>query len=72
MGKIVDILPLANKEDNLQEIVDAVAELKDALIDVLKEYESESEDEKVDTLTEALDAMEDAYDALNDVLMDED
>ena len=30
MGKIVNISPMANREDNLQEIVDGLQELKDA------------------------------------------
>ena len=34
MGKIVNISPMANREDNLQEIVDGLQKLKDALEDV--------------------------------------
>ena len=30
MGKIINILPMANREDNLQEIIEALQEVKDA------------------------------------------
>ena len=30
MGKIINILPMANREDNLQEIMEALQEVKDA------------------------------------------
>ena len=33
MGKIINILPMANREDNLQEIMEALQEVKDALVD---------------------------------------
>ena len=66
IGKIINILPMANREDNLQEIMEALQEVKDALVEVLDQYEEEA-----DTLTEALDALEDAYDVINDVVMDE-
>ena len=46
-------------------------EVKDALVEVLDQYEEEGAEEKADTLTEALDALEDAYDVINDVVMDE-
>ena len=71
MGKIVNISPMANREDNLQEIVDGLQELKDALVEVLDQYEKEGAEEKADALTEALDALEDAYDVISDVVMDE-
>ena len=32
MGKIINILPMANREDNLQEIMEALQEVKDALV----------------------------------------
>lgn len=71
MGKIINILPMANREDNLQEIMEALQEVKDALVEVLDQYEEEGAQEEADTLTEALDALEDAYDVINDVVMDE-
>ena len=71
MGKIINILPMANREGNLQEIMEALQEVKDALVEVLDQYEEEGAEEKADTLTEALDALEDAYDVINDVVMDE-
>ena len=69
MGKIINILPMANREGNLQEIIEALQEVKDALVEVLDQYEEEGAEEKADTLTEALDAL--AYDVINDVVMDE-
>ena len=71
MGKIINILPMANREGNLQVIMEALLEVKDALVEVLDQYEEEGAEEKADTLTEALDALEDAYDVINDVVMDE-
>lgn len=72
MGKLIDIAPLADKELKLQSIAEYLEELKDALADIVDEYEIEDGDsEKMDTLTEALDALEDAFDAVNDVVMDE-
>lgn len=41
MGKIINILPMANREDNLQEIMEALQEVKDALVEVLDQYEEE-------------------------------
>lgn len=35
MGKIINILPMANREGNLQEIIEALQEVKDALVEVL-------------------------------------
>ena len=58
MGKIINILPMANREDNLQEIMETLQEVKDALVEVLDQYEEEGAEEKADTLTEALDADE--------------
>ena len=71
MGKIINILPMANREGNLQEIMEALLEEKDAHVEVLDQYEEAGAEEKADTLTEALDALEDAYDVINDVVMDE-
>ena len=52
--------------------MDYLEELKDVLIEIIDEYESEDADsEKIDILTDALDALEDAFDAINDVVMDE-
>lgn len=72
MGKLVDIAPLADKELKLQDIADYLEKLKDAMADIIEEYEEgDAGEEKLDTLTEALDALEDAFDAVNDVVMDE-
>ena len=72
MGKLVNIAPLADKELKLQDAADYLEELKDVLIEIIDEYESEDADsEKIDILTDALDALEDACDAINDVVMDE-
>ena len=50
MGKIINILPMANREGNLQEIMEALQEVKDALVEVLDQYEEEGAEEKADTL----------------------
>ena len=42
MGKIINILPMANREDNLQEIMEALQEVKDALVEVLDSCVSKS------------------------------
>ena len=39
MGKIINILPVANREGNLQEIMEALQEVKDALVEVLDQYD---------------------------------
>ena len=39
MGKIINILPMANREDNLQEIMETLQEVKDALVEVLDQYD---------------------------------
>lgn len=54
MGKIINILPMANREGNLQEIIEALQEVKDALVEVLDQYEEEGAEEKADTLTEEI------------------
>ena len=41
MGEIINILSMANREDNLQEIMEALQEVKDALVEVLDQYEEE-------------------------------
>ena len=46
MGKIINILPMANREGNLQEIMEALQEVKDALVEVLDQYEEEGADRK--------------------------
>ena len=67
MAKIVNISS-SNKEEKLKEIASALKALKDTLVDVLDEYESDGESDQADTLTEALDALEDASDVLAEVL----
>lgn len=69
MGKFVNIAPLADKELKLQDAADYLEELKDALVDIIDEYE-EADSKKADRLTEALDALEDAFDAINEVVVD--
>lgn len=72
MGKQINIPPLADKEEKLQDIADYLEELRGALAEIIDEYENENAgNNKVDALTEALDALEDAFDAVNDVVMDE-
>lgn len=72
MGKFVKLASLADKEVKLQDVAEHLEELKDALADIVDEYEAEDAgSKKLDTLTEALDALEDAFDAVNEVVMDE-
>ncbi len=67
MSKVVDITAPSSKENKLKSVITSMEEIKDALVDVIDEYEAEDESsDKLDLLTEALDALEDAYDALND------
>jgi hypothetical protein len=70
--KLVEIAPMASKEDKLDQILDYLEELKHEFAEIVDEYESENTDrKKLDILTEALDALEDAYDGVNEVVMDE-
>lgn len=69
MSKVVDITAASSKEDKLKNVIASLEEIKDALVDVIDEYEAENESsDKMDLLTEALDALEDAYDAMNDAV----
>ena len=69
--KIIKYFAMANREDNLQGIMEALQEVKMRLWEVLDRYEEEGAEEKADTLTRSIDAFEDAYDVINDVVMDE-
>ena len=71
MSKIVNINSASTKEEQLKNLVTSIRQVKDALVNILDEYEESGETDKADTLTEALDALEDAYDVVNDVLLDE-
>lgn len=71
MSKIVNINSASTKEEQLKNLVTSIQQVKDALVNILDEYEESGETDKADTLTEALDALEDAYDVVNDVLLDE-
>ena len=69
---LINISPLAPKEDILQDISDYLEELKHVLGSVIAEYEDEgASEDTLDTLTEVLEAMEDAVDGIVDVLEDE-
>ena len=72
MSKIIEIAPLAAKEDKLEQISEYLEELKHELGEVLEEYEDEGVDSsKLDALTEALDALEDAYDTIDEIVAEE-
>ena len=71
VSKIVNINSASTKEEQLKNLVTSIQQVKDALVNILDEYEESGETDKADTLTEALDALEDAYDVVNDVLLDE-
>ncbi len=69
---LINISPLATKEDKLQDISDYLEELKHELGTVIDEYEDEgASEDTLDTFTEVLDAMEDAVDGIFDVLEEE-
>ncbi len=69
---LINISPLATKEDKLQDISDFLEELKHEFGAVIDEYEDDGASEDIlDTLTEVLDAMEDAFDGIADVLESE-
>lgn len=69
---LINISPLAPKEDILQDISDYLEELKHALGTVIDEYEDEgASEDTMDALTEVLEAMEDAVDGIYDVLEDD-
>ena len=66
---LINISPLATKEDKLQDLSDYLEELKHELGTVIDEYEDEgASEDTLDTLTEVLEAMEDAVDGIFDVL----
>ena len=71
MKKIIEFASVSDKEARLEEISGYLEQLKTSLAELVKDYESENEEEeKVTVLTEALDALEDAYDAVEEVLLD--
>mgnify|MGYP000099216897 CR=1 FL=1 len=62
---------MEEREEILQEVVDGLQGLKDALVEVLEMYEKGGGEEKDYALTGTLDGLEDAYDVISDVVMDE-
>lgn len=72
MGKIIELAPLAGKEEKLEQISDYLRQIKTELAELIEEYEADQADaEKADTLTEALDALADAYEMIEEVILDE-
>ena len=68
---LIKIDEQASKEEKLNQILDYLEELKNALAKVVDDFESgDSEEETVDLLTGALDAVEDAHDVILDVIED--
>ena len=69
MSDILRFSEAASNEDKLQAIADALEELKDALTDVIYEYEADEErEDAATTLSEALDDLEAACDSINEVI----
>ena len=71
MSDILKFSEAASKEDKLQEIVDKLDELKEALTDVIYEYEEDDgEEDTTFALSEALDDLEAVCDSINEVIAD--
>lgn len=72
MSKIIELAPLAGKEEKLEQISDYLKQIKTELAELVEEYEEDQADaRKADTLTEALDALADAYEMIEEVILDE-
>lgn len=72
MGKIIELAPLAGKEEKLEQISDYLKQIKTKLAELIEKYEEDQEDTgKADTLTEALDALADACEMIEEVILDE-
>lgn len=69
MAKTIEFNKNSKKEEQMQEILGKLQELKHEFADLVDLYEEEGESAKtVDALTEALDAMEDACELIQDVI----
>lgn len=72
MSKIIELAPLAGREEKLEQISDYLRQIKTELAELVEEYEEDQADAgKADTLTEALDALADAYEMIEEVILDE-
>ena len=72
MSKIIELAPLAGKEEKREQISDELKQIKTELAELVEEYEEDQADaRKADTLTEALDALADAYEMIEEVILDE-
>lgn len=70
--KKIEIAPLANKEDKLEQMVEYLEELKYVFSEFVDECEDDNVDEGVTgLLSEALTSIDDALDCMNEALDEE-
>lgn len=70
--KKIEIAPLANKEDKLEQMVEYLEELKYVFYEFVDECEDDNVDEGVTgLLSEALTSIDDALDCMNEALDEE-
>lgn len=71
MSDILRFYEEASSVDELQDIADRLQEVKDAVSNVICDYEADEESEDAAaTLSEALDDLESAWDLINEVIED--
>ena len=72
MVKIIKMEPVADMDGNLEGIVSYLNQVKNALADLIDQYDENPElEDKASELTEALDALEDASDIIDEVRFDD-
>lgn len=72
MVKIIKMGPVADMDGNLEDIVSYLNQVKNALADLIDQYDENPElEDKASDLTEALDALEDASDIIDEVRFDD-
>ena len=72
MVKIIKMEPVADMDGNLEDIVSYLNQVKNALEDLIDQYDENPElEDKASELTEALDALEDASDIIDEVRFDD-
>ena len=72
MVKIIKMEPVADMDGNLEDIVSYLNQVKNALADLIDQYDENPElEDKASELTEAWDALEDASDIIDEVRFDD-
>lgn len=72
MVKIIKMEPVADMDGNLEDIVSYLNQVKNALADLIDQYDENPElEDKASELTESLDALEDASDIIDEVRFDD-